>query len=51
MQKIALHPASHGGYEDLPPFSNKKIDFALDLLEQFEDTVKALENMVDVSTL
>jgi hypothetical protein len=51
MQKIALHPASHGGYKGLPPFSDKEIDFALDLLEQFEGTVEALENMVDVSTL
>lgn len=50
LQKVALHPASHG-HHGLPPISENEIDVSLVLLEKLENAIKSVSSREDVSSI
>lgn len=50
LQKVALHPTSHG-YQGLPPIAENEIDISLVLLEKLENAIKSVSSREDVSSI
>lgn len=50
LQKVALHPTSHG-YQGLPPIAENEIDVSLVLLEKLENAIKSVSSREDVSSI
>lgn len=50
LQKVALHPTSHG-HQGLPPVSVNEIDVSLALLEKIERAIRSVSSREDVSSI
>lgn len=50
LQKVALHPTSHG-HQGLPPVSVNEIDVSLALLEKIERAISSVSSRDDVSSI
>jgi len=50
LQKVALHPSSHG-HQGLPPISENEIDISFALLEKLENAIKSVSSREDVSSI
>lgn len=50
LQKVALHPTSHG-YQGLPPISDNEISVSLALLDKMEKAIISVSSREDVSSI